>query len=59
MRSIFSSLLVTVLCAAALAQSGANYQITINGQTSDVALGEEYTFTTPSGEVLKYVVELK
>ncbi len=47
-----------VVCAAALAQ-GANYQITINGQTSDVALGDEYSFVTPSGEKLKYVLTRK
>lgn len=48
-----------VLCAVALAQGGANYQITINGQTSDVALGGEYSFVTPSGERLKYTITKK
>lgn len=47
-----------LLGAVALAQ-GANYQITINGQTSDVALGDEYAFTTPNGEVIKYVLMKK
>ncbi len=46
------------VCVAAYGQ-GANYQITINGQTSDVALGGEYSFVTPSGEKLTYSVTKK
>lgn len=51
--------LALAVCTAAFAQGSANYQITINGQTSDVALDGEYTFTTPGGEKITYVIKKK
>jgi hypothetical protein len=59
MRAYALSLSAIAMCATAFAQGGANYQITINGQTSDVALGGEYTFITSSGETLTYTVITK
>jgi len=58
MRGRFVQLALLILSATAFAQ-GANYQITINGQTSDFALGGEYSFTTPSGEKITYTLTKK
>lgn len=50
---------LAIAAVAAAADEAANYQITINGQTSDVKLGSEYTFTTASGEAVTYVLTRK